>query len=223
MYHLPQVSQPAQGNIYSHGQYRMVDAIEDEMDTGFTTVDQAQFDSNMQWDVDFLVGDGDVIDAVRVDRQQRSAAEPKVDSAANTHRPQSFGAFSPFYEDLSPASADSNTSPLEPVTPFGEFVDRAVAERQSRSSLDSQYETQNTISHYYSDKQSALDPYKAPPVFPSLSDLPKEPEPIVDTVTPNDPIGYKKLSKPLAEWVSNYVWKVCTTGFNLPQAFAVAS
>jgi len=228
MYHLLPVSQLAQGNIYSHGEYRMTGTIEDDTDTDFTTMDQAQFDSNMQWDVDFLVGDGDVVDAVRVDRQQcpaddRSVMEPMADSAADKHRSHSFGAFSPVYEDHSPATADSNTSPLEPITPFGEFVDRAVAEPPSRSFLDSQYETHNDIANYYDDNQSALDAYKPPPVFPSLCDLPKEPNPIVDTLTPSDSVGYKKLSKPLSEWVANYVWKVCTTGFSLPQSFTVAS
>lgn len=212
-YHLSQLSQTAKGRIHGPDQTRMLHAIEDQVDTGFTAVDQAQFDSHMQWDVDFLVSDGDMIDAVGVHRHQRSV----VHSAPGT--------FSPVYEDHSPASGvDSNPSPLEPVTPFGEFVDRAVAEPQSCSSMDnSRYGTQNVIASHYEHNQPTLEVYKPPPVFPSISDFPKEPDPIVDTVTPSATVGYKTLAEPLSEWVANYVWKICTTGFSLPPAFTVAS
>jgi hypothetical protein len=188
-------------------------AIEGQVDTGFTAVDQAQFDSHMQWDVDFLVSDGDAVNSHQCPTNNRV-----VDSAHNKNY------FGTFYEDHSPASGvDSNTSPLEPVTPFGEFVDRAVAEPQSRFSMDNPYGMQNVTVNHYEDNQPDLEVYKPPPVFPSISDLPKEPDPIVDTVTPSATIGYKTLSEPLSEWVANYVWKVCTTGFSLPHAFTVAS
>ena len=38
--------------------------------------------------------------------------------------------------------------------------------------------------------------------------------------TPTASIAYKKLAEPLAEWIANYVWKVCTTGMNLPATYA---
>ena len=214
-YHLSQVPQMAKSNTHGPDQSRM-GTIEDQVDTGFTAVDQAQFDSHMQWDVDFLVSDSGAIDAVGVNRHQCPINNRAVDSAHNKNH---FGAF---YEDHSPASGvDSNTSPLEPVTPFGEFVDRAVAEPQF--SMDNRYGMQNAIANNYEDNKPDLEAYKPPPVFPSISDFPKEPDPIVDTVTPSATVGYKTLSEPLSEWVANYVWKVCTTGFSLPHAFTVAS
>lgn len=217
-YHLSQASQMAKGRIHGPDQPRM-GAIEDRVDTGFTAVDQAQFDSHMQWDVDFLVSDSDVINAVGVNHHQCPTNNRVVDSAANRNR--SFGTF---YEDHSPASGvDSNPSPLEPVTPFGEFVDRAIAEPQFDPSMDNFYGMQNSIANHYEDNQPVLEVYKPPPVFPSISDFPKEPDPIMDTVTPSATVGYKTLSEPLSEWVADYVWKVCTTGFSLPHAFTVAS
>jgi len=220
-YHRSQVSQMAKG-VHEPEQSR-ISAIEDQVDTGFTAVDQAQFDSHMQWDVDFLVSDGDMIDTLGVNRHQCPTDSRSVGNSA-PNKNHSFGTFSPVY-DHSPASGvDSNASPLEPVTPFGEFVDRAVAEPQSRSSMDNRCGMQNAITIHYEDIQPVLEVYKPPPVFPSISDLPKEPDPIVDMmVTPSATVGYKTLSEPLSEWIANYVWKVCTTGFSLPHAFTVAS
>ncbi|KDR83411.1 hypothetical protein GALMADRAFT_219236 [Galerina marginata CBS 339.88] len=147
-----------------------------------------------------------------------------TNSATLNNRCYHSGAFSPIFEDQSPGSAsgpDSGSSPLEPLTPFGEFVDRAVADAQY-ASLDGHYVDRGVIRDYYKENDIP-DVYQAAPVFPSIADQPKQQDLISDTVTPSSSVGYKTLAEPLSEWVANYVWNVCTTGFSLPSAFAQPS
>ncbi|KAF8974648.1 hypothetical protein BDZ97DRAFT_1947510 [Flammula alnicola] len=223
MYNLLRVQQLPTGNTYPREHQGMHGDMDDGMDAGFSTLVQAQFDSNMQWDVDFLVGR----EEIDVHRNSGSTpAEIATDPAALNTRSYQAGAFSPIFEDQSPGSADgpdNGSSPLEPVTPFGDFVDRAVADAQSYAAFDNHYAERNAISDYYQDKQVNLETYQAPPVFPTLIELPKAQDPIPDTVTPSPTVRYKKLSEPLSEWVAAYVWKVCTTGFSLPPAFTQPS
>lgn len=122
------------------------------------------------------------------------------------------GVFSPILEDESPSGRsthDRSSSPLEPVTPFGEFVDRAVA-----------CDSYNTFTQSYAvifDK----DGFQAPSVYHPV-EIPKEPlpAPAPEVVTPTATVGYKKLAGPLSEWVVNYVWKACTSNLDPPFLFS---
>jgi len=122
----------------------------------------------------------------------------------------------------SPSGHDSGSSPKEPITPFGEFIDRAVAAAQHPISHDG-YVDSSTVHECYQDTQAVLNACQAPPVFPSIAEPPPKHQPVADTVTPTTTLGFKKLSGPLADWVANYVWKVCTTGLSLPSAFSQSS
>ncbi|KAJ7068022.1 hypothetical protein C8F01DRAFT_1078660 [Mycena amicta] len=118
------------------------------------------------------------------------------------------GAFTPVFEEQSPgvySGPDAPSSPVGPVTPFGEFVDRAVAADVygEPKSQDSSYDLGQFVPY------PSLDEHKA-----------DGPAPVPDVVTPTATYGYRKLAEPLSEWVANYVWKACSTGFSLPEVFS---
>ncbi|KZT19300.1 hypothetical protein NEOLEDRAFT_983820 [Neolentinus lepideus HHB14362 ss-1] len=129
------------------------------------------------------------------------------------------GAFTPVFEDMSPEAdtGEVDSSPPEPVTPFGEYVDRAVAAGPPVQV----YESVPTIPNYYAQEyqytysafqyHQQQEPSKqvgvAHQVAPSVTDL---------AAAPVASAAYRKLAEPLSEWVASYVWKVCTTGMSLP-------
>ena len=115
---------------------------------------------------------------------------------------------------------DSGSSPMEPVTPFVEFIDHAVAAPQYSISDDG-YANSNVTHECYQDAQTVLSTCQVPPVSPSIAEPPLKHHLVVDTVTFS--LGFKKLSGPLADWVANYVWKTCTTGLSLPPTFSQPS
>jgi hypothetical protein len=117
---------------------------------------------------------------------------------------------------------DSGSSPMEPITPFVEFIDRAVAAPQYSISDDA-YADASATHECYQDTQAVLNACHTPPVFPSIAEPPPRHQPVVDTVFPSTTHGFKKLSGPLADWVANYIWKACTTGLSLPPAFSQSS
>jgi hypothetical protein len=127
------------------------------------------------------------------------------------------GAFTPVFEDQSPgvySGPDVGSSPVGPVTPFGEFVDRAVAA-----------ESYATYGEPLSAKSQAAQQCGSAPQsheFHPYVDQPKEDAraPVPEVVTPSATSGYRKLAEPLSDWVANYVWKACSTGFSLPSAFS---
>ena len=124
------------------------------------------------------------------------------------------GAFSPILEDQSP----DQDSPLEPLTPFGDYVDRAVATAQS-SVVD--YVAMRDTGVSAADVLGVLC-YQTAPSYQTVPEQPKEPAPAPapEVVTPSATSGYKKLAEPLSDWVASYVWKVCTTGLSLPSLFS---
>ncbi|THV05470.1 hypothetical protein K435DRAFT_106642 [Dendrothele bispora CBS 962.96] len=128
---------------------------------------------------------------------------------------QTRGAFSPIFEDQSPAARseqDLSSSPIEPITPFGDFVDRAVATSQHNVSERGGYGGLTQIPFHHQQQQQSV-------TQPGV-ELPKEPVPAPasapELMTPTATSGYRKLSEPLSEWIANFVWKACTTGLNLP-------
>lgn len=140
-------------------------------------------------------------------------------------RPQyDRGAFSPVYEEGSPdlvPNNDQGSSPVGPGTPFGEYVDRAVADAQTTLGFEgiqapevpqhAQYAPQGG----YCGAQCYQCQHYAQPEQPAHQAT--VPEPVV---TPPANADYKRLAEPLSEWVSKFVWKVCTTGMNLHPEYA---
>jgi len=133
------------------------------------------------------------------------------------------GAFTPIFEDQSPGMAVQgvDSSPLEPITPFGDFVDRAVATAQS----DTGYLA--LVGNPVPESADICGPryYQAASSYHIVPEQPKEPAPAPapEVVTPSATSGYKKLAEPLSDWFANYVWKVCTTGLSLPSLFSKPS
>jgi hypothetical protein len=167
-----------------------------------THVDQTQLHDSSSWDFNHLTS--------------KSSFKAVTDIAVLDDRL--------FHQAISPnqvfsSGHDSGSSPMEPVTPFVEFIDHAVAVPQYSISDDVCADT-NATHECYQDTQAVLNACQAPPVSPSIAEPPFKHQLVVDTVTFNTTLGFKKLSGPLADWVANYVWKACTTGLSLPPAFS---
>jgi hypothetical protein len=73
----------------------------------------------------------------------------------------------------------------------------------------------------YHDKDCGSQCYQGQPCVPdeqAKGAFVPAPEPVI---APTATTAYKRLAEPLADWVANYVWKVCTTGTNLPLSRSV--
>ena len=164
-------------------------------------VDQTEFHDSSSWDSNHLTSKSSfkaVTDiAVVNDRLFHQATSPNPDSSSGH---------------------DSGSSPMEPVTPFIEFIDRAVAAPQFSISDDG-YADSSATHECYQDSQAVVNACQAPPASSSIAEPPLKHQ-LVDTVTFSTTLGFKKLSGPLADWVANYVWKACTNGLSLPPAFS---
>ncbi|KAK2466466.1 hypothetical protein APHAL10511_002108 [Amanita phalloides] len=132
------------------------------------------------------------------------------------------GAFSPVFEEESPGFGhEAASSPMEPVTPFGDFVDRAVVGAQSSK------QTCGIVLHGGESIMPRRNSANAPAVrgsrhtsFGPVAEPPKRPPqvPVSDAIT-SSAAAYRKLAEPLADWMAHYVWKVCTTGQDLPSNY----
>ncbi|KAF8165028.1 hypothetical protein B0H34DRAFT_670973 [Crassisporium funariophilum] len=193
---------------------------DDVTGSGHTSRDQTCLDNKPQWSFNLLI-EHDGVDQMELDRPDTSPAGHSKDSGTFHHRLYQQGDFTPIFDNQSPGSEsgpENSSSPLEPVTPFGDFVDRAVAAAQYPA-YGTTVINNGVQPDYYEEKQAG---FYAPPVFPTIAEQPNQ-EPVADTVAPSVNVSYKKLTEPLSEWTANYVWKVCTSGLNLPPAFAQPS
>jgi hypothetical protein len=149
-------------------------------------------------------------------------AEMEIDPSCD-HRVAASDVFLPrFCDSYSPPSEegassepvpdeDPVSSPLGPVTPFGVFVDRAVAASHFSSKVAQPFTPpfdHNSI-QYAPPPPDATFQYECanqqPEVYPALDVVPM----------PSATLSYKKVADPLAEWVATFIWKVCTTGMCL--------
>ncbi|KAJ3516202.1 hypothetical protein NLJ89_g1275 [Agrocybe chaxingu] len=187
-------------------------AFDSNTGAGQGVMELLQFETRKIWE-DSSRATYDGVDMHGENRYHHRDSSPQ-DAAFDAARSSHLGVFTPILEDQSPGSGPgSGSSPLEPLTPFCDYIDRAVAAAHTAI----QYEDRGI----YQDTQ-AVPSACAPPVFPSIAEQPQQ-DPITDTVTPITTVDYKKLTEPLSEWMANYVWKVCTTGYSLPPAFAQPS
>ncbi|KIY45881.1 hypothetical protein FISHEDRAFT_60735 [Fistulina hepatica ATCC 64428] len=180
------------------------DEHDDEKSAGSSIMAPSNFDNISESDC----SDGGMAAGRGVEERVATANASGTYVHCNTEYGYERGAFSPVYEDDYPgalAANDVNSSPIEPVTPFGDFVDRVVTADQSHVNYEA-----DPAQPYYDIPQCEERYYDHEPA-------PKEeqPEVSVPVATPE----YKKLAEPLSEWVANYVWKVCTTGLSLPHLF----
>lgn len=188
---------------------------EDEMSSDCSALDQVLCDNQSQWSsTSPAVGHDD--DSLMLDSDD-------IPELAYPPAGYEKGAFSPIFEDDSPSATNGHeaaSSPLGPITPFGDFVDRIVATSQDDVRYDNIY--MGGIPHHEGATQdSQCGPQCYEPAQPqqapsNAQEQPKEPEVVVPTASSN----YRKLTEPLSEWLANYVWKTCTTGMYLPPVFA---
>ncbi|KAJ7283524.1 hypothetical protein C8J57DRAFT_1217922 [Mycena rebaudengoi] len=192
---------------------------DDEMSSDYSALDRAPYDNDSQWSNSSL--------GMELDYQSQldiSTSSPTSDLANYEEHFYERGAFTPVFEDESPgvcSGPDVGSSPLGPVTPFGEFVDRAVA-AGSYSAYDGPMSAKSQLRpEHCSPGLQCYDASAFPPYRP-FADHPKEPASaaVPEVVTPSATSGYRKLAEPLADWVAIYVWKACSTGFSLPSAFS---
>jgi hypothetical protein len=132
----------------------------------------------------------------------------KMDSVSDDENDR--GVFTPIFEEESPESRslhEASSSPIEPLTPFGDFIDRAVSSVSYSAPFECSYVAEDNGYRFHPVAQSDLDLQKEPVPAPAQA---------LELVTPTATSGYRKLSEPLSEWIANFVWKACTTGTNVP-------
>lgn len=172
---------------------------------------------------------------------------------------------------------DVGSSPIGPTTPFGDFVDRALAMQMNPDISPAAYAEQAQATRSYGPSIATLLAKRALDESMSIA------APVVDTArkaanrtvvdkpptsayeriavswsvtaplaaeaarkvarddgaakpytkdkppaqaSSSDPqyapaaiAAYRKLAEPLSDWLAEYIWKVCTTGYNLPEHF----
>ncbi|KAF5387912.1 hypothetical protein D9615_000145 [Tricholomella constricta] len=203
------------------------DDADDEMSSEYSAMDQSHLENRCQWSANSPMGIDDhgvAQDASQV-QSIDSVALILTDLVSYDEQSYERGAFTPVFEDQSPGTAsgpERGSSPLQPITPFGLYVDRAVASQPyavCEGALSNGIASQD---YGYQDKLCGPQCYPIEPGYQPAAKLPCEPVPasVPEVVTPSATSSYKKLAEPLSEWVANYVWKACTTGLSLPAMFA---
>jgi hypothetical protein len=194
---------------------------DDEMSSGYSVMDHGLLDNESQWSASSPAGE-----LAEMEMSDEADCGVAVEERPGWHRDDGLvfeepafekGAFSPVYEDDSPQmfdGPDAASSPIGPTTPFGDFVDRVVSAVEPPSAhspgaeMDPEYECKESM-HAYSQYSADHDDCNASESIPKA---------IVVSSPASD---YQKLVGPLSEWVSTFVWKVCTTGMSLPSDFAL--
>lgn len=130
------------------------------------------------------------------------------------------GVFTPVIEDMSPEpvqDCDPASSPIGPATPFAEFVDRAYM-AEGQSVYDATRPVGREVQFGYQEEYCGATCYHCQAYQQAERHVqaPQQ-EPVI---TPTATTAYKRLAEPLSEWIASYVWKVCTTGMDLPSAYA---
>lgn len=189
------------------------------------TVDPRQWCHDGDADEEMLSDDGSYIDAYQEDGQSQWTASSPIsdtemeqgewrDSDSGFHDGHSYerGAFTPVFEDDSPVLVrdhDASSSPVGPITPFGEFVDRAVAVSEPYGEYENTHLVNDPVNYEHDRRE---DRYQ--PIEERLS--PDVPEAVAP---PSATAEYKKMAAPMSEFIAQYVWKACTTGMSLPAVY----
>jgi hypothetical protein len=197
---------------------RGVDGEDDDMGSDYS-MDYSHLDNQSQWSASSPPREMDDSDIVN-----RQPHDSHMCGDPGYHYPShQRGSFSPVYDDRSPE--DPVSSPLEPITPFGIFVDRAVADPSVYPSCEQTYPAEIAVQTvaFEEPKDLAHQGFAPFALKDTFGDHPKEPAPAAENVASSINAAYKKLAEPLASWIADYVWKVCTTGLSLPPPFVAPS
>ncbi|GLB33532.1 putative cyclin [Lyophyllum shimeji] len=202
---------------------------DDEMRSDYSAMDRSHLENQSQWSASSPMGidDGGMTHDASQARSPNPAPLVLTDLSYDA---QSYerGAFSPVFEDQSPGTVsgpERDSSPLQPVTPFAVYVDRAVAAQPYSICVGGSSDELQPQGYNHEEKICGPRCFPTEPPYQLPAEVPPEPAPapVPEVVTPCASAGYKKLAGPLADWVANYVWKVCTTGLSLPSTFARSS
>lgn len=163
---------------------RYTDVAEDDSDSDYSGM---QYGNGSEWSYD---------DDAEMEETLNSSFEKRYEAAVAAYAHASATG-SPFLDDLSPLGYQDPTSSPGPITPFGAFVDRAVAakpvafggDEYPSISYSSREETQRNECGPHCRECRPAQPAPAP-IIPTASD------------------SYRKLVDPMSEWIANYVWKV---------------
>lgn len=202
---------------------------DDEMGSDYSVMDQSHLENQSQWSARSPMGIDD--GGMTHDGSQVRSTNPgalMLTDLPYDEQAYDRGAFTPVFEDQSPGTAsgpERGSSPLQPITPFGVYVDRAVASQPYTICEGASSEVLASQGYNYQDKICGPQCFPSEPPYQLPAEVPREPAPapVPEVVTPSATAGYKKLAEPLADWVANYVWKVCTTGLSLPTTFTRSS
>ncbi|KAI0053039.1 hypothetical protein FA95DRAFT_1552927 [Auriscalpium vulgare] len=127
-------------------------------------------------------------------------------------------AYTPVSDGMSPdpvVDGDPQSSPLGPVTPFGDFVDRAVETVFVGGGVDMSSAVPECRPNYFL-RPSDFQTVESASYQQRQEDVDPVPDP---TAAPTVTLSYKKIADPLADWVASYVWKACTAGMSLPSRY----
>lgn len=192
----------------------VLDEEDDDMDSD-CSMDHSHLDNQSQWTASSPPREIEDIDIVNLSQNHdgHTLGAPVLHRSSHEQ-----GASSPVYDDRSPE--DPVSSPLGPVTPFGVFVDRAVVDAHVYPSCGKTYPAEVAAQNCaFEEPKDGGHRAFAPFALNTYVDVPKEPAPAAENAASSINAQYKKLAEPLANWIADYVWRVCTTGLSLPPPF----
>lgn len=120
--------------------------------------------------------------------------------------------FAPVLEDDSDdmMNGDLGSSPIGPMTPFAEYVDRVIATSDVTTVSERVPLTQDSL-HQYGLYSCNMVDYQCGDQIKQESVAPVDSAPSAST-------KYKMFAEPMADWIVSYVWKVCKNSIALPPA-----
>ncbi|EIW76162.1 hypothetical protein CONPUDRAFT_168749 [Coniophora puteana RWD-64-598 SS2] len=126
------------------------------------------------------------------------------------------------FQDVSPGfvqDCDMPSSSPGPLTPFGDFIDRAATTQPPTSAGWFAPQMTNVDTHGSVHHQSAG--YREPPCDAhDLANAVTDAFSLASTENLSSNVTCKKLAGPFAEWLVGYVWRVCTNSIHLPASVA---
>ncbi|KAG2118987.1 uncharacterized protein F5147DRAFT_194580 [Suillus discolor] len=120
--------------------------------------------------------------------------------------------FAPVLEDDSDdmMNGDFGSSPIGPMTPFTEYVDRVIATSAGTTVSDQIPLRQDNSYQYGLHSYNMVD-------YQYTDQIKQESVASVDS-PPSASMKYKMFAEPMADWIVSYVWKVCKNSIVLPPA-----
>ncbi|KAH7916132.1 hypothetical protein BJ138DRAFT_996387 [Hygrophoropsis aurantiaca] len=193
----------------TYGYCSQAGAIDQEMDLDHVDVDLDSCDHEGSWDICASTK----LTTHGIDPPSSLATEYAWSQLDGMDCELDAGVFSPVLEDDSPGmvhSGELGSSPVGPLTPFGDYIDRAVSATHPSmfynalvaKTRDAPYSHEGLCGPECN-QYASLDAAKDVPVSEACSSV---------------SLPYKKLAEPIADWMISYVWKACAHALRLPSS-----